>query len=64
MLPPLASVAHELRTPLHGMLGLIDLLRAVTPDDVRRVARQYLHDLRLAYIGDPSKLDQAVVRTF
>jgi zinc protease len=42
----------------------VDELRAVTPDDVRRVARQYLHDLRLAYIGDPSKLDQAVVRSF
>lgn len=42
----------------------VDELRAVTPDDVRRVARQYLHDLRLAYIGDPSKLDENLVRTF
>ena len=35
-----------------------------TPDDVRRVARQYLRGLRLAYIGDPSKLDQGLVRLF
>jgi zinc protease len=44
--------------------SFVDELRAVTPDDVRRVARQYLHDLRLAYIGDPSKLDEAAVRSF
>ena len=36
MLPPLASVAHELRTPLHGMLGLIDLLRATSLDEEQR----------------------------
>ena len=42
----------------------VEELRAVTPDDVRRVARQYLHDLRLAYIGDPAKLDQNVVKGF
>ena len=41
-----------------------DELRAVTPGDVRRVARQYLHGLRLAYIGDPGKLDQGIVGTF
>jgi zinc protease len=41
-----------------------DELRAVTPDDVRRVARQYLRGLRLAYIGDPGKLDQGLVRLF
>ena len=36
MLPPLLSVAHELRTPLHGMLGLIDLLRATSLDEEQR----------------------------
>jgi zinc protease len=41
-----------------------DELRAVTPDDVRRVARQYLRGLRLAYVGDPSKLDAGLVRLF
>lgn len=41
-----------------------DELHAVTPDDVRRVARQYLRGLRLAYVGDPSKLDPGLVRLF
>jgi zinc protease len=41
-----------------------DELRAVTPDDVRRVARQYLRGLRLAYVGDPGKLDPGIVRLF
>ena len=36
MLPPLLSVAHELRTPLHGMLGLVDLLRATPLDEEQR----------------------------
>jgi zinc protease len=42
----------------------VEELRAVTPDDVRRVARQYLHDLRLAYIGNPAKLDANLVKGF
>ena len=42
----------------------VEELRAVTPDDVRRVARQYLHDLRLAYIGNPAKLDESLVKGF
>ena len=36
MLPPLTAVAHELRTPLHGMLGLLDLLRATSLDEEQR----------------------------
>jgi zinc protease len=42
----------------------VEELRAVTPDDVRRVARQYLHDLRLAYIGNPARLDENLVKGF
>ena len=42
----------------------VEELRAVTPNDVRRVARRYLHDLRLAYVGDPSRIDEAAVRAF
>ena len=42
----------------------VEELRAVTPDDVRRVARTYLRDLRLAYIGDPRKVDEGAVRAF
>jgi zinc protease len=33
----------------------VDDLRAVTPEDVRRVARTYMKGLRFAYVGDPSK---------
>ena len=36
----------------------------VTPEDVRRVARQYLKDFRFAYVGDASKLDRALLNEF
>ena len=39
-------------------------LREVTPEDVRRVARQYMRDVKFAYVGDPSKLDRAVAGKF
>lgn len=39
-------------------------LRAVTPDDVRRVARTYLRDARFAYIGDTTKLSREVLTRF
>ncbi len=41
-----------------------DALRRVTPDDVRRVARQYMRNVRFAYVGDPAKLDRAVIAGF
>ncbi len=56
--------AQLYRGDWHRASHFADELRAVTPADVRRVSRQYLHGLRLAYIGDPSKLDPAVVGTF
>jgi zinc protease len=39
-------------------------LRRVTPEDVRRVARQYLKDFRFAYVGDASKLDRSLLTNF
>ncbi|MEO5816594.1 MAG: pitrilysin family protein [Gemmatimonadaceae bacterium] len=39
-------------------------LRRVTPEDVRRVARQYLKDFRFAYVGDASKLDKSLLANF
>ena len=39
-------------------------LKRVTPDDVRRVARQYLKDFRFAYVGDASKLDRSLLTQF
>jgi zinc protease len=42
----------------------MDNLQRVTPEDVRRVARQYLKDFRFAYVGDASKLDRNLVARF
>ena len=42
----------------------MEKLRRVTPEDVRRVARQYLKDFRFAYVGDASKLDRSLLSQF
>lgn len=34
----------------------VDELRRVTPEDVRRVAREYIRDIRWAYIGNPARI--------
>jgi zinc protease len=39
-------------------------LKRVTPDDIRRVARQYLKDFRFAYVGDATKLDRSLLSQF
>ena len=39
-------------------------LHRVTPDDVRRAARQYLKNFRFAYVGDASKLDRSLLEQF
>ena len=39
-------------------------LQRVTPEDVRRVARQYLKDFRFAYVGDASKVDRSLLTQF
>jgi zinc protease len=36
----------------------------VTPDDVRRVANEYMKGFRFAYVGDASKLDQGLLKEF
>jgi zinc protease len=42
----------------------VDDLRRVRPDDVRRVAREYMRNLRFVYIGDPSKLPTQYLNNF
>jgi zinc protease len=42
----------------------VENLRRVTPEDVRRVARQYMRDFRFAYLGNPDKLDAAILDQF
>ena len=56
--------AQLYRGDWHRASHFAEELRAVTPADVRRVSRQYLHGLRLAYIGDPGKLDSTLVESF
>jgi len=42
----------------------VESLREVKPEDVRRVARQYMHDFRFVYLGNPSRLSRALVDRF
>jgi len=42
----------------------VDDLRRVRPEDVRRVARQYMHNFKFVYIGDPSKLPKDYLANF
>ena len=43
---------------------LIESLRKVSPEDVRRVATTYLKNFRFAYVGDASKLDKNLLQQF
>ena len=36
-------------------------LRAVTPEDVRRVMAEHVGDLQVGFYGDPSRLDEDLV---
>jgi len=42
----------------------VDDLRRVKPEDVRRVARQYMHDFRFAYVGKPEALSRDLISMF
>lgn len=42
----------------------VDNLRKVKPEDVRRVARQYMHDFRFVYLGKPEALNRAILDQF
>jgi zinc protease len=43
---------------------LVDRLRDVTPEDVRRVARRYMRDFQFAYVGDPSRVSRQRLEGF
>jgi zinc protease len=43
---------------------LIESLRMVSSEDVRRVAQTYLKDFRFAYVGDQRKLDRNLLQQF
>jgi zinc protease len=38
----------------------VERVRAVTPGDIQRVARQYLNDVHFVVLGDPAQIDQAL----
>jgi zinc protease len=42
----------------------VDDLRRVRPEDVRRVARQYMHDFRFVYLGKPDALSRGLISQF
>ena len=42
----------------------VDDLRRVRPEDVRRVAREYMRNFRFVYIGDPEKLPRGYLDQF
>ena len=42
----------------------VDDLRRVRPEDVRRVARQYIHDFRFVYLGKPDALSRSLIAQF
>jgi zinc protease len=42
----------------------VDELRTVTPEQVQRAARRYIRDIRFAYVGDTSQLDQRLLSSF
>ena len=42
----------------------VDDLQRVRPDDVRRVAREYMRNFRFVYLGDPAKLSQNYLENF
>ena len=42
----------------------VDDLRKVRPEDVRRVARQYMHDFRFVYLGKSDALSRSLIAQF
>jgi zinc protease len=42
----------------------VDELREVSPEDVQRVARQYMRNIRFAYVGDSQRLSPRALRGF
>jgi zinc protease len=42
----------------------VDELRRVSPEDVRRVARQYMRDFRFVYLGRGAALDRSILDQF
>jgi zinc protease len=42
----------------------VEELRSVTPGQVQRVARQYMRNIRFAYVGDSTRVDRRLLTDF
>ena len=56
--------AHLYRGDYRTAEKFVEELRAVTPEAVRRVARQYMKGIRFAYVGDPRRLRRDLLTRF
>lgn len=56
--------AQLYRGDWHAADAFADELRRVTPEDVRRAAQKYMHDVRFAYVGDTTKVDREHLTAF
>jgi zinc protease len=56
--------AHLYQGDYRAADRFVDQLRAVTPEDIQRVARLYLNDARFAYVGDTTKISRAALARF
>jgi zinc protease len=56
--------AYLFRGDYRAADAFVDELRGVRPDDIVRVARQYMRNVRFAYVGDTTRLSRARVRQF
>jgi zinc protease len=48
----------------HAAERFVSDLRRISPEDIRRVARTYIKNFSFAYVGDPSRLDRALINRF
>ncbi len=48
----------------HAASHFVEDLRRVRPEDVLRVAQQYMHDFRFVYLGNPDSLSRSIVARF
>ena len=48
----------------HVASHFVEQVRRVQPEDVRRVARQYMRDFRFVYLGKSSSLSRALINQF
>ena len=56
--------AHLYRGDYRTAERFVEDLKAVTPEAVRRVARQYMKGIRFAYVGDPRRLNRSLIERF